>query len=624
VLFANYISGDKEMPNTDNQTAWFHCFSHLPKIPNIRTVLSMALLLTTPLSRLTNATHAKTKPLGENRYANAELLQVSTTTPESSTLVDTYCSSVSQVNTDEDPMSPKWRPDVATLENGEFVIVWESLNQTNPLASIVAQQYTPMGNKINNEIQINTYAPNPSSVIDRIYPQVISLADGGYLVTWSSTVSNNDDVYGRQYDHTGMPATTTEFLISAQEGNQRFSSAVQLNDPNDPNDSNIVVAWTNQGFTLDAQLYNASMGPINSIIQLNETASLNPDLATHKNGKFVAAWKYSTHSIQAGLFYPNGTELGKPVVINDYSDPRFQAYDLKIAKLVNGDYVVAWAGRGDGDSQGIFARRLSSNLTKLGTELRVTPDIFSNEVFPAISGISDGFIIAWQDHLGSLFCQRFSLNGTRIGSTDIQLNPAPGSFPTIDTLSDDRFVLTWNGIEGDGIYFRICHTDLFNPISSSTATSTLPSDTSTSSLTTVTSTTSGSATQSTPSSSVATTPAISPFTNMSTSQANVSATDIQPSSTSLTTAPIVFYDGALSQDYSTVIPMICAVSSMTLHSYTLPFACAILSYALLPNARNTLPSSLNMPNSFFSGNQVIPSDDTSFPLQEEEQHAYTV
>lgn len=93
-------------------------------------------------------------------------------------------------------------PDVTALGDGGFVITWQSNDQDGDDWGIYSQRYGPNGNTVGPETQVNAYTSG------RQYgPQVASLANGGYAVTWSSEFQDGSEwgIYGQTFDANGNP-----------------------------------------------------------------------------------------------------------------------------------------------------------------------------------------------------------------------------------------------------------------------------------------------------------------------------------------------------------------------------------------------------------------------------------
>lgn len=98
-------------------------------------------------------------------------------------------------------ISHQWSCSVAALNGGGFVACWTSYNQNTYHSDIVGQYFANNGNKIGQEFKIN-------SSIDggRIDSSVDSLADGGFIVTWTHVgtyVTDPNYIFSQRYDANG-------------------------------------------------------------------------------------------------------------------------------------------------------------------------------------------------------------------------------------------------------------------------------------------------------------------------------------------------------------------------------------------------------------------------------------
>jgi hypothetical protein len=96
-------------------------------------------------------------------------------------------------------------PDVSSLMDGGFVVTWEdsSGHDGGSSSDIRGQRYDADGGAVGDEFLINTYVDS-----DQYQPSVTELDDGGFVVTWSS---NNQDgsnygVYSQRFDADGSKA----------------------------------------------------------------------------------------------------------------------------------------------------------------------------------------------------------------------------------------------------------------------------------------------------------------------------------------------------------------------------------------------------------------------------------
>lgn len=77
--------------------------------------------------------------------------------------------------------------------------------------------------------------------------------------------------------------------------------------------------------------------------------------------------------------------------------PKNDQIDPAVAALTDGTVVIVWSSFGqDGDRQGVFAQRFSSNGKKLGREFQVNEFVDNNQRTPVVAALTDGgFVAAW-------------------------------------------------------------------------------------------------------------------------------------------------------------------------------------------------------------------------------------
>ena len=133
---------------------------------------------------------------------------------------------------------------------------------------------------------------------------------------------------------------------------------------------------------------------------------------------------------------------------------------------IAGEYIVAFSGMGPGDIQGVFARRFDATNTPLGNQFLVNVTTTGNQLEPsAAMGAGGESVVAWSgkgvgDSDGGVFVRLFDNTGTAV-SGEIRVNQTIPSFqinPTVAKAADGSFIVTWSGKGvGDpdvGVYAR--------------------------------------------------------------------------------------------------------------------------------------------------------------------------
>ncbi len=133
--------------------------------------------------------------------------------------------------------SDDYAPSLTVLANGNLVVAWHSLAARPTDASsfhIDYQIYTAAGAKLGAERVANITATNLQS-----RPDVVALADGGFMITWSDGRNggfNAFDVYGARFDVDGN-RVGGEFVV-ASGGRAQTDSAMALLA-----DGRVAVTW---------------------------------------------------------------------------------------------------------------------------------------------------------------------------------------------------------------------------------------------------------------------------------------------------------------------------------------------------------------------------------------------
>jgi len=108
-------------------------------------------------------------------------------------------------------------PSVAGLNDGGFVVIWQSEGQDGSGAGIYGQRYNQDGNRVGSEFHVNTYTNS-----DQGYPSVTALNDGGFVVIWESSGQDGSGAgtYGRRYNSSGIGGG--EFPIDTYTTSKRY------------------------------------------------------------------------------------------------------------------------------------------------------------------------------------------------------------------------------------------------------------------------------------------------------------------------------------------------------------------------------------------------------------------
>ena len=298
-------------------------------------------------------------------------------------------------------------PYVTSLADGGFIIGWSSVGVDGDLSGVVAQRYSAEGFAVGEEFQLNTYTTSGQS-----WPTFTALSDGGFVAVWQSSGQDgsSDGVYGQRFDHVGQPVDV-EFQVNTYTSNhQQYADVVGL-----PN-GGFVVSWSSIGQDGDQ------------------------------------------HGVYAQQFDDNGDKVGSEFRVNQYTTS-YQT-DPRMTSLEDGSFIITWRSQYQGGySEDIYARRYDSNGAAMGNEFLVNTYTGSWENESRAASLEDGgFVIVWdsgQGHDGSdegVFGQRYDVAGNRVGG-EFQVNSYTNghqSGAAITGLLDGGFLITWRSQDQDG------------------------------------------------------------------------------------------------------------------------------------------------------------------------------
>jgi hypothetical protein len=260
-------------------------------------------------------------------------------------------------------------PAIATLTNGNLVVLWGSYNQlsSTSLQDVYGQLLTPTGTKIGGEFLVNQFTTyNQRSVA------VAPLRGGGFVVVWVSEQQRftdaggrpSVDIYARLYSPSGT-ASGNEFLV-------------------------------NTGTNICA----------------------NPTVAAGSDGGFMVAWDErdlivltNSWDIFARPFSSAGAG-GTTRRINT-----FAFGDQYVPKITatGTDYFVVWTSLGqDGSLEGVFGQFLHGDGTPWGDEVQVNTTVINAQIHPCVASDGAGrFLAAWSSYVGGansfdLYAQRYA------------------------------------------------------------------------------------------------------------------------------------------------------------------------------------------------------------------------
>lgn len=319
----------------------------------------------------------------------------------------------------------------------------------------------PIGNEIATPVG-NEFLVNTSTLYSQVYPNVLGLPDGKFVITWVTL--NGMQIKGRIFDpNTGTHGA--EFQISSDFQNAEHHISTVFG-------GRFAVTWRNwdgpQGsgnYSIRAQVFFDSGDPDGSEF-LVSPATIDykgrPVIIPLGEGNFRISWQVSSDGSPSGAlsvvyqdFEAGGISVGP---VRTYPGISGTGILKNTVLLTDGSLIAVWqadTNGGDGSTGfEIFGQRFKSDGSADGGFFQISNSESANQVHPIVAALEGGgFIVVWQDHSqtvgvssgSAVRAQIFSSDGVKLGSNFLVNTTIADdqSQPFVTSLSDGRIVIAW-------------------------------------------------------------------------------------------------------------------------------------------------------------------------------------
>jgi subtilisin-like proprotein convertase family protein len=322
---------------------------------------------------------------------------------------------------------------IKVLSDQSYIVTWAS-EDINSLG-VYGQKFDKDNKKIGGEFQINSYTDNYQTD-----PQIASLKEGKYVVVWTSQGQDGSfsGIYGQIYDETNQRIgdefqvhTTTDFYqgnasITNLEEGFVVTWISQQPDQGNKTDS-IYLQFYDVNFSKFGQeLEITSDSPGSEYYDLS-VSSLN-------NGNFLVTYNRDLNNSHGRIFDRDGNQIGEEFIVNSTLG---SARATSSHSLDDGGFLITWQSwEQDGSSWGVYGQRYSFEGDKVGNEFQINSHVERGQMWPQTVSLGGGeFIVTWDsyDQDGSdvgIFAQRFTLPDLPHNQTTHYRPSTPYTTPT--------------------------------------------------------------------------------------------------------------------------------------------------------------------------------------------------
>ena len=296
------------------------------------------------------------------------------------------------------------------LADGRFVVAWTT---TDPLQdgsnwSVKAQIFAADGTKLGGEFLVNTI-----STYEQQNPTMTALADGSFVIGWSSAFNVPGGTFGDVKAQVFTPAGVklgSEFAVNTITTDQQaFADFATLAN------GNFVATWrtgASSNFDVKAQIFSPAgvkVGGEFAIATATAGGQFGQEVIGFGDGRFLVVWSTadatqdgSGYAIKGQVFSATGAKLGGEFLVN--TTVAGSQSEASAAMLADGTVLVSWSSNVLGGSgataatSSIVAQVIDSSGAKLGGEFLVQNQSADFEQNSSLAVLSNGdFVVAWQD-----------------------------------------------------------------------------------------------------------------------------------------------------------------------------------------------------------------------------------
>ncbi len=261
-------------------------------------------------------------PLSGGRYAIAWAAEDESGYGIYTQLFDSGGNPISQkalVNTCEE--KNQYETAIADLATSGYVVTWTSVSQDGSYDGVYAQVFDESGEAVGDEVLVNANVQSYQKC-----PSVTGLEDGGFVVAWQSYATDGDGygIYARRFNFAGYPAGDDFHVSTAVFSHQSSPQVVNLYD------GGFVVVWQSghlngTDYDIFGQRYSADGKQVGAEFQVNaNTASeqSRPQITALNDGGYVVVWNSyaqdgDSYGVYGQRYSASGEAVGGEFLVNE-------------------------------------------------------------------------------------------------------------------------------------------------------------------------------------------------------------------------------------------------------------------------------------------------------------------
>jgi hypothetical protein len=295
---------------------------------------------------------------------------------------------------------------IAVSSDGSFLVIWQSDEFDPDFGAsgavrrwVRSQAFDVNADPVGTEQLISTVSTKDA--VD-VHADVAALTGGGYVVVWQHNgplgSDTNRNVQARLIGTNGVPSGA-QFVANSSIGVSETSPAVT-----ELADGGFLIIWTTQDVM--GRRFSADGTPVGNDFQIStdlEGAELDPDAARGADGRILVVWADAEgpgddYEIRARMLSSSLSFLGDDFRVNTLIEDLQRP--VRVGSYGAAGFLVAWESTGsvggDAEPNSIQGRIVTGNNQFHSDQFQLNVYTVGSQTTPAVGGWGDRVAVAWR------------------------------------------------------------------------------------------------------------------------------------------------------------------------------------------------------------------------------------
>lgn len=335
--------------------------------------------------------------------------------------------------------------DVVGLSNGNILVVWSDQNDSVANGTgydVVGQLFDAKGQPIGDTLFLNDGYGN---VRNEYNPDVTATPDGGFVLTYSYSSSESDQLF-RRFDADGNYAGQQNYVVNDAAGGTYYSDFEVVYRP----DGSSVVTYRRDNASDEDLMYRTinADGTVGSEVQVrydqdpsgsNQGDPDNPTSAVLTDGRVIVAFveeDSNVYGAEYAIINTNGTVLMR----GNVAPATTRADDVDVAALPDGGWVITWR-----EGTTLKGQIYNADQSKRGSVLDLATDTDGKYNARVVDLLDGGFALTWiNSTTNTISTQTFDETGAAASPMqNVGFGGIDASDLEVGLSTDGRILISW-------------------------------------------------------------------------------------------------------------------------------------------------------------------------------------